>query len=550
MTTAPHAWTLIAWPIAVFVLFRASQYVLTARTYLTCAARSMEVELAQSTDVGAEERAVLESVDPALQEAGFRFLFTGRLTPFLTYYDGPTFIRVFVSERGLVRAVVRRRELPEAGSVVTVQLESSLINGRTLVTSNFPSEDVITLPTTDIEVVANADVGALDRRHLERLEVCGADAVTASTDLDWTLGELDRAAKALRPAFRDMGYTRPTADPALDGFTVKGAFALAHASMQMLARQKKTGGAAPAEAASDEALKLRAAADTCAVQHIATHPVLAPGSNMALWAVMAATAAVSFAGMSILWSLTAAAVTLFVVAIHEGGHALAMRFAGYRDVNVFFVPMVGALTIGRDTGASVRARLSVIFAGPVPGLWLAVLLLWLQKDVGQIPGLRAFVIGLLAINALNLLPITPFDGGRALEALTKPDSVLRLGIHGASGVGLFALGVKISSTFLMILGALWIVGLARQIAVYRIRRQVRAELAGLTDAGSVVRAACAAFAAPAYSKWRGATRIATVRLLVQQFSQVQATIGDRVKGVFAYVSAWVPVLLALLLWKR
>jgi hypothetical protein len=510
----------------------------------------MSIELAQLSDVGSEERKVLESADDALSAAGFRFLFIGRVMPLLTYYEGPSFLRVFVSERGLVRAVVRRRAVPEAGAVVTVQLESSLANGRTLVTSNFPSADIITLPDTDTEVIPNADIAALDQRHMVRLADLGADSVVASIDTGWILSVLDRAAKALRSAFRDKGYTKSTPDPELDAFTLTGAFALAHASLQMLARQKKAGGAiSPPEVASGAALELRAAADTSAVLHLALHPVRAPGSDSALLLVMAATAAVSFVGMSLLWSPSTAAIVLAVIAIHEGGHALAMRYAGYRDVNVFFVPMVGALTVGRDTGASVRGRLSVMFAGPVPGLWLAVALLWLQKGIGPVPGLRAFASGLLAINALNLLPITPFDGGRALEVLTKPDSLVRLFIQGASGLGLFAIGAKLGSTFLMILGALWLIGLARQIAVFRIRKKVRVELAGRTDADSAVRAACAAFAAPAYSKWRGATRIATVRLLVQQFSQAQATLGDRVKGVFAYVSAWVPVLIALLLWR-
>jgi hypothetical protein len=61
----------------------------------------------------------------------------------------------------------------------------------------------------------------------------------------------------------------------------------------------------------------------------------------------------SFIAMSAMWDGSTAALILAVLLVHEAGHAIAMRLSGYRDVHVFFVPLLGALTIGHPAAASV-----------------------------------------------------------------------------------------------------------------------------------------------------------------------------------------------------
>jgi Zn-dependent protease len=296
--------------------------------------------------------------------------------------------------------------------------------------------------------------------------------------------------------------------------------------------------------------ELRIAADINATRRIALHPLQAPGPNPALWVVMFGTAAAFFLGMSLLWSPLLAAIVLAVIAFHEAGHALAMRLAGYRDVNIFFVPFVGALTIGRDTGATIRQRIVVMLAGPVPGLWLAAVIFSLLQRFDSLLFLTPLAIMLLAINALNLLPLTPLDGGRALELLTPPESVLRAGIQAVSGVGLLGVGVFLSDGFLILLGALWLLLLTRQTTHLRLRRQVARELAGRTDPEVIIQTACAALAAPPYASWRGSVRINTVRALLQQFSGDRPTGADRFQATLMYAFAWVPAALAILMWRR
>jgi hypothetical protein len=56
-------------------------------------------------------------------------------------------------------------------------------------------------------------------------------------------------------------------------------------------------------------------------------------------------------------------------------------------------------------------------------------------------------------------------------------------------------------------------------------------------------------ATPRFGKWRSLTRQATAKMLGRQFSQPQATTGDRAWGIAGYITAWVPLLIAAVLWR-
>jgi Zn-dependent protease len=43
-----------------------------------------------------------------------------------------------------------------------------------------------------------------------------------------------------------------------------------------------------------------------------------------------------------------------------------------------------------------------------------------------------YALAVLLINGLNLLPITPLDGGRVVELLSRPESAGRLALHALS----------------------------------------------------------------------------------------------------------------------
>src|SRR6185437_14639414 len=260
-------------------------------------------------------------------------------------------------------------------------------------------------------------------------------------------------------------------------------------------------------------------------------------------------AVLSFVAMAALWNGYVAGLILATVTLHEAGHALAMRWSGYRDVHVFFLPLLGAVTVGRPVATSVRNRLVVLLAGPVPGLWVAVVLLALEQVYGPNRLLHVGALVLLILNGLNLLPFTPLDGGRALEALSRPESVWRLLVHGASAAGLLGLAAVLQDPLVAALGVFWVAMLPRQVLGYQLRRAIAAAVEDRGDFRAVVLAALQIMATPRYTKWRAVTRGVTARAMGRLFAESLATPADRRWGALAYVSAWIPLAVALMLWS-
>jgi hypothetical protein len=159
-------------------------------------------------------------------------------------------------------------------------------------------------------------------------------------------------------------------------------------------------------------------------------------------------------------------------------------------------------------------------------------------------------LALLILNGLNLLPFTPLDGGRALESLTRPESVWRLVVHAVSAAGLLAVAAYLRDPVIATIGLFWAVLFPRQLLGYRLRRSVAAEVHDRADFRGVARLALEAMSAPRYAAWRAGTRQGTARTLARLFSESLATLADRRWGAIAYASAWLPAGVAILLWTR
>ena len=360
-------------------------------------------------------------------------------------------------------------------------------------------------------------------------------------------------------AFRERKWVVPTANPRLDRFTLRGALALTRSARRPVATPLASAegalrGAAVSTPPSAPGLggevSLRVEADLQAILHVAEHPEPAPGTPWPLLAVIATTALLSFVAMAALWNVYVAALILAVITFHEAGHASAMRVFGYRDVHVFFVPLLGAMTVGRPAVAKVRDRLVVLLAGPVPGLWLAAVLLVIESVLGPVPMLHRAALALLILNALNLLPFTPLDGGRVLEALIRPESVWRPIVHGLSVVGLLVLAALLHDSIVALVGVFWIVTLPQSWASYRLRRAIAAAVEDRGDFRGVARSALEVMTAPRYAKLRAATRQVIARSIARLFSESLATPADRRWGAVVYAAAWIPVAAAIMLWMK
>ncbi len=146
-------------------------------------------------------------------------------------------------------------------------------------------------------------------------------------------------------------------------------------------------------------------------------------------------------------------VVLISVMVHELGHAFAyMRYGYSPEIRLI---AFGGYATARGGGMLPRGRqLVVSLAGPAAGFALAgVVIVLLQTGVippmQELPsGGQRIVFFLLLVNIflsiINLFPILPLDGGRALSAILGPSReklTLQIGIGFAVGLGLLAIGM-------------------------------------------------------------------------------------------------------------
>lgn len=117
-------------------------------------------------------------------------------------------------------------------------------------------------------------------------------------------------------------------------------------------------------------------------------------------------------GQNLQWILILVAVML----LHEAGHFVAMKLFGYRDVRMFFVPFLGAFVSGSPHTISQRQRTVTLLAGPIPGIFAGVIFLMLYYNTGNHFYYQLSLM-LVLLNAFNLLPVIPLDGGQLLENL-------------------------------------------------------------------------------------------------------------------------------------
>ena len=167
-----------------------------------------------------------------------------------------------------------------------------------------------------------------------------------------------------------------------------------------------------------------------------------------------------------------------VIFLHELGHYLGMVAFGYRDVRMFFIPLFGAAVTGRKHAAPAWQQLIVLLLGPLPGILLAGILYAFTRPVPS-PFVRDAITLLLALNAFNLLPLVPFDGGRVANILIFSRSPLLEAIFSVgAGLGLIALGFSLDAWFLYVLAVLVFIPINIQ---YRLRTQAREVLEEIPD---------------------------------------------------------------------
>ncbi len=115
------------------------------------------------------------------------------------------------------------------------------------------------------------------------------------------------------------------------------------------------------------------------------------------------------------WRYAAGFVGLIFV--HEMGHYLAARQRGLEVGAPTFIPFVGAWIELKDQPHDVETEAWVGFAGPLLGSLAALACYFAARETGS-KLLLALAYAGFFLNLFNLIPLSPFDGGRITAVLS------------------------------------------------------------------------------------------------------------------------------------
>ena len=127
---------------------------------------------------------------------------------------------------------------------------------------------------------------------------------------------------------------------------------------------------------------------------------------------------VSVLAYALVWGLPYAFGLVLLIFVHEMGHFLAARQRGLAVGAPTFIPFVGAWVAMKDMPRDVETEAYVGLAGPLVGTLGAIGAYWLAS-ANDSTLLLAIAYGGFFINLFNLIPLSPFDGGR-ITAILSP----------------------------------------------------------------------------------------------------------------------------------
>jgi len=138
------------------------------------------------------------------------------------------------------------------------------------------------------------------------------------------------------------------------------------------------------------------------------------------------------------WELKFIVISTIVLFIHEMGHLLAMKYFGYGNVNMLFIPLLGALVSGEKRNLPYRQEVIVLLAGPVPGIIIGMIL-WAYPIDFLYGYKKDFANLFIILNLFNMLPLYPLDGGRIMGKLfTQGKNVVEIFFYSLSALALLA----------------------------------------------------------------------------------------------------------------
>ena len=470
-----------------------------------------------------------------LQSLGFRRLGGWRLnsTTEAAFDDHAI---VLEKDTQVVRAVIQVYGESARSGECWVSLRTTKHDGTELITASHAPEELLPLaPGIEIEVIEAASPEDLVQRHLARIST-GAEW--------WRCPDIASAAtreQHVRDASLGQAHAENNLTESADGvFSYRAGAALRRAAriLRRAAEQKKNRRPSQRSVAATLSAESQLEFD---LQHYRQQGALRRGRfSLKAKTVITCVSFLLFAGV-LAWQYSpVVAVTLLVaLIIHECGHLLGMRWFGYRDTQLLFVPFFGGAAIGHDDKVlPAWKHIVIILLGPLPGIFLALVMLVYASGGGAPAWVTMAAVTILVLNAFNLLPILPLDGGQVVDyAVASRFPRVRVLFLALSALGLLLCGLGLGGTRILFgLGVATLIRLPVEWRLAGLRRAIREQFPDGGEEEPIVRSLITEMREPEWKKPAMSQRLQMVRGLQQVLRMPPPGLGTMVFALIGFTA--------------
>lgn len=481
-----------------------------------------------------DERTLLHYHDPWLESLGFEYRGVLRSLSLLSRAEVQIATAQWQQRDAPVWCSVQIATGPEADRVVNISFDTRLQGGSRLCTARFQMESLALPPLYQTEGHPDYTPAQLLERHRARVAACQPGQCLAETTLEERCEQQQAEVTRYLELLRARKVTVATPDADLDRPSVIWLLRGADRAVR-IARRRAAAARKQAPAHSVDDLVMRARADRIALEMQLREP--RPGANHRFaqrWLFVFG-AVLFWAVAALVWDPLFAAMLIGVLAFHEAGHALTMMKFGYRDVAVFFIPMLGALATAKPAAVSVMRRALVLLAGPMPGIVLALALVQLAPAWSSSrPGFELLLM-LLFLNAFNLLPLGPLDGGQVVQLIAGEHRYAAVAVQGLGAAGMLALAWWLSSPLLAMMGLFVGWSIYARRPYLRFYAQAMARLKGDCSRDRIMDVVSQLTTEPAYARWRFGVRLTLCTSLEHMSQQRAGSLLERAGVLLLYL---------------
>jgi len=138
------------------------------------------------------------------------------------------------------------------------------------------------------------------------------------------------------------------------------------------------------------------------------------GSRFNAWALLGLSL-FAFVGLgAFAWEIKFLILLAVAIFVHESGHLLAMKLYRYKNLKMMFLPFIGGVASGESQEQNAYKIAMIAIFGPFIGLLSSILAAIIGMITQEAIFFQYAYLSLL-VNAFNLLPIMPLDGGQFLN---------------------------------------------------------------------------------------------------------------------------------------